>query len=263
MWRSKSSAGLTALRRHHHACQLIARLTSIRHRSSSTDSVKRRPSFRLVRCLRSTQERRSLLFEHFSSVLGDIELVSVRSNRVSSNKIWILKNRGQRLACEIRRMPPEFQEFRPQRLRNVPLTRGNVARISLRRTCPTETGLAGWGAWIRTRGWRDQNPTNSFEVSKRILKFRPKLPVAASKASQCVQNGKASPCSANCRGPALKNRAKLCAMFPRPLIEPHRFGEYRRRLAPLFGIFWACPTRVIHASRVFWTISENGQREIN
>jgi hypothetical protein len=123
--------------------------------------------------------------------------------------------------------------------------------------------LTGWGAWIRTRGWRNQNPTNSFEVSKRILKFRPKLPVAASKASQCVQNGKASPCSANCRGPALKNRAKLCAMFPRPLIEPHRFGEYRRRLAPLFGIFWACPTRVIHASRAFWTISENGQREIN
>ena len=21
-----------------------------------------------------------------------------------------------------------------------------------------ETGLGGWGAWIRTRGWRNQNP---------------------------------------------------------------------------------------------------------
>jgi hypothetical protein len=35
---------------------------------------------------------------------------------------------------------------------------------------PTETTLARWGAWIRTRGWRNQNPTNSFGRSKYILK---------------------------------------------------------------------------------------------
>ena len=76
----------------------------------------------------------------------DVEPVSVLSNRVSSNKIWISKNRDQRLTREIRRMPPKFQEIQPQRLRKVPLTRGNVAPISARRTCPTETALVGWGA---------------------------------------------------------------------------------------------------------------------
>jgi hypothetical protein len=45
-----------------------------------------------------------------------------------------------------------------QRLAIVSLARGNVAQIFERRTRPRETGLAGWGARIRTQEWRNQNP---------------------------------------------------------------------------------------------------------
>ena len=80
----------------------------------------------------------------------DIEPVSVVSNRVSSNKTWISKNRDQRLASETRRMLPEFQEVAPQRLCIIPLTPGNVALIFSQRTCGGETGLVRWDARIRT-----------------------------------------------------------------------------------------------------------------
>jgi hypothetical protein len=28
-----------------------------------------------------------------------------------------------------------------------------------------KTGRAGWGAWIRTRGWRNQNPPKSIDIN--------------------------------------------------------------------------------------------------
>jgi hypothetical protein len=59
--------------------------------------------------------------------LGNLEPVSAPSNRVSKNKIWIFKNRDQRPAREFVEHPPEFQQVQPQKLRNVPLTRGNAA----------------------------------------------------------------------------------------------------------------------------------------
>jgi hypothetical protein len=87
-----------------------------------------------------------------AGAVARVEPVSVISNLVSSNKIWISKNRDQRPACGIRRLASELQRIQPQRLRNVPLTRGNVALIFTRRTCPRETVLVRWGTRIRT--WR-------------------------------------------------------------------------------------------------------------
>jgi hypothetical protein len=54
-----------------------------------------------------------------------------------------IENLTQRLACEIRWTPPQFQEIPPQRLRNVRLTGGNVVLIVASRTCP---GLVGGSA---------------------------------------------------------------------------------------------------------------------
>ena len=51
-----------------------------------------------------------------------------------------------------------FPENSASETLSVPLTRGNVAVILVDRTCPRETGLVRWGAWIRTREWRNQNP---------------------------------------------------------------------------------------------------------
>jgi hypothetical protein len=81
-----------------------------------------------------------------------------------------LKIGDQRPAREIEQLQPKIQKITPQRLRNVPLTVGNVARIFATRTLPTETGLAGWGAWIRTREWRNQNPSGSRYLSIGIPK---------------------------------------------------------------------------------------------
>ena len=38
------------------------------------------------------------------------------------------------------------------------LTYGNVVRSFPTLRQRAETLLVGWGAWIRTRGWRNQNP---------------------------------------------------------------------------------------------------------
>ena len=80
------------------------------------------------------------------------------SNEVSGIKTQIVKIRKQRLARKIRPTSPEIRKNARQRLRIVLLTRGNVAQIFGSRTCPTETGLAGWGARTRTWEWRNQNP---------------------------------------------------------------------------------------------------------
>jgi hypothetical protein len=81
-----------------------------------------------------------------------------------------LKIGDQRPAREIEQLQPKIQKITPQRLRNVPLTVGNVARIFATRTLPTETGLAGWGAWIRTREWRNQNQLDYPTTSRCIWK---------------------------------------------------------------------------------------------
>ena len=52
----------------------------------------------------------------------------------------------------------KIREIGLQRLRNVSLSLGNMARIGVNWKHPLETRLRGWGAWIRTREWRNQNP---------------------------------------------------------------------------------------------------------
>jgi hypothetical protein len=58
------------------------------------------------------------------------------SNRVSDIGTWILKTADQRLTHKIGRLPPTIQKITPQRLRNVSLTLGNLARNSATRTWP-------------------------------------------------------------------------------------------------------------------------------
>jgi hypothetical protein len=56
----------------------------------------------------------------------------------------LLKIDDQRLPWEIGLLRSKIQKITPQKLRDVSLTRGNVARIFATRTWPTETALAGW-----------------------------------------------------------------------------------------------------------------------
>jgi hypothetical protein len=56
------------------------------------------------------------------------------SNRVSDAAIRILKIRDQRLASEIGRLRRKIPKITRQRLRDVSLTLGNVARIFANRT---------------------------------------------------------------------------------------------------------------------------------
>jgi len=80
----------------------------------------------------------------------EVERSHATSNRVSLITTRILKIRDQRLAREIGLLRPEIQRITPQRLCDVSLTPGNVARIFATRTWPTETALAGWASRIRT-----------------------------------------------------------------------------------------------------------------
>jgi hypothetical protein len=75
----------------------------------------------------------------------------VTSNRVSDVPIRILKIRDQRLASEIGRLPRKIQKITRQRLSDVSLTLGNVARIFANRTQPKETALPGWVVGLEVR----------------------------------------------------------------------------------------------------------------
>src|SRR5271170_2694121 len=87
-----------------------------------------------------------------------LEPVSVLSNRVSAIEIWISKNLRRRLTPEKSRLPQNLTEFQRQRLTERPLSFWTCGDFVTSRRYSTEMTLAGWGAWIRTREWRNQNP---------------------------------------------------------------------------------------------------------
>jgi hypothetical protein len=98
---------------------------------------------------------------------------SLSPSRVSDVSGVDIEDREQRLRYDMRQMRISYIVH--QRPRDPVLTVGRVARLPAFRRCGSETGLAGWGAWIRTRGWRNQNPTISPLVSMRVLK-EPRYP---------------------------------------------------------------------------------------
>jgi hypothetical protein len=63
-----------------------------------------------------------------------VDVVAVEANRVSGDKTRILKIGDQRLAREIGRWRRKIHKITRQRLRDVSLTLGNVARIFANRT---------------------------------------------------------------------------------------------------------------------------------
>jgi hypothetical protein len=69
-----------------------------------------------------------------------------------------LENGEQRLAPENLRYTTENLEIADQRLARTSLSRGNVGGFPTPGNHTAETGLAGWGARIRTWEWRNQNP---------------------------------------------------------------------------------------------------------
>jgi hypothetical protein len=69
-----------------------------------------------------------------------------------------LENGEQRLAPENLRYTTENLEIAGQRLARTSLRRGNVGGFHTPGNHTAETGLAGWGARIRTWEWRNQNP---------------------------------------------------------------------------------------------------------
>src|SRR6266478_5437628 len=79
-------------------------------------------------------------------------------------KFWILKIH----AAETRRgkRPPRWEapDFPRQRPAHCPLTLGNVGGSPTPGNHTAETGLAGWGARIRTWEWRNQNPLHLVEA---------------------------------------------------------------------------------------------------
>src|SRR5258708_32978482 len=84
----------------------------------------------------------------------------------------VLKNH----AAETRREkgPPRWEapDFPRQRPAHCPLALGNVGGPRTPGNHTAETGLAGWGARIRTWEWRNQNPPVSPLISRIILKNR-------------------------------------------------------------------------------------------
>jgi hypothetical protein len=96
-------------------------------------------------------------------------------NRVSATRKRILKIGDKRLAREIERWWPNIQKIELQRPRNVSLTLGNVALILMNGKHPLETGLVGWGAWIRTREWRNQKSSCHFEFMSLFSRLRRKV----------------------------------------------------------------------------------------
>src|SRR5882672_8917451 len=71
-------------------------------------------------------------------------------------------------AAETRRgkRPPRWEapDFPRQRPAHCPLTLGNVGGSPTPGNHTAETGLAGWGARIRTWEWRNQNPLHLVEA---------------------------------------------------------------------------------------------------
>src|SRR5712691_2826070 len=83
--------------------------------------------------------------------LPHIEPVSGRPKRK-------LENGEQRLARENHRCWTESVQIAGQRLGPASLTHRNVGGSPTPGNHHAETGLAGWGARIRTWEWRNQNP---------------------------------------------------------------------------------------------------------
>src|SRR5260370_37735173 len=73
--------------------------------------------------------------------------------------------------------PPRWEapDFPRQRPAHCPLTLGNVGGSPTPGNHTAETGLAGWGARIRTWEWRNQKPPVSPLISRIILKNRRNL----------------------------------------------------------------------------------------
>ena len=82
----------------------------------------------------------------------EISRPSRRSNRSQCyrTKIWISKNRDQRLALESRPIPPASSGRPIAETGTSPLTRGILARSPRDRTRPKPATVAGWGARTRT-----------------------------------------------------------------------------------------------------------------
>src|SRR5229473_746327 len=67
-----------------------------------------------------------------------------------------------------RKTPPRWEapDFPRQRPAHCPLTLGNVGGSPTPGNHTAETGLAGWGARIRTWEWRNQNPQEAFDMQR-------------------------------------------------------------------------------------------------
>ena len=83
-----------------------------------------------------------------------------------------IMRRLDRLHLEYPFAGSEAPDFPRQRPAHCPLTLGNVGGSPTPGNHTAETGLAGWGARIRTWEWRNQNPPVSPLISRIILKNR-------------------------------------------------------------------------------------------
>src|SRR6266478_3465998 len=68
-----------------------------------------------------------------------------------------------------RKTPPSVgrARFSSPKTRLLPLTLGNVGGSPTPGNHTAETGLAGWGARIRTWEWRNQNPQEAFDMLRK------------------------------------------------------------------------------------------------
>src|SRR5258707_14287078 len=83
-----------------------------------------------------------------------------------------IMRRLDRLHLEYPFAGSEAPDFPRQRPAHCPLTLGNVGGSPTPGNHTAETGLAGWGARIRTWEWRNHNPPVSPLISRIILKNR-------------------------------------------------------------------------------------------
>jgi hypothetical protein len=116
---------------------------------------------------------------------GQSQCFRTESRRI---RTWISKNRDQRLGPGTSSTARIGRDDRPERPADASLTYGTVPRSPRDRKPSKSRTLAGWGAWIRTRGWRNQNPTILGDVSMRVLKYRLNTPPVLSIGYVSFQN---------------------------------------------------------------------------
>ena len=94
--------------------------------------------------------------------LAVFEPVSVRAR----SQFRILNFADLRLCPEIRPTTLKSPPTHRKRPRPTRLTPRNVGGSAKQIAHHRETGLTGWGAWIRTRGWRNQKPRKVIDLSR-------------------------------------------------------------------------------------------------